>query len=136
VSKPDSHRRIRTLLEEGLPQTEIVKRLKVSKSTVSRVAIAMRGEHRDARAVIDDFVRSPGASLESDVAARCEALRVCSGKLVWSCSPNTDTAPMAAPQLARQFDRLLEELKRSAPFEDLTDALLADLARARLHRAL
>jgi predicted transcriptional regulator len=40
------------LLEEGLPQTEIVKRLKVSKSAVSRVAIAMRNEHRDARTVV------------------------------------------------------------------------------------
>jgi hypothetical protein len=32
---------------------------------------------------------------------------------------------MAAPQLAREFDRLLEQLKRSASFEELKAALLA-----------
>lgn len=98
--KPDSHTRIRALLEEGLPQTEIVKRLKVSKSTVSRVAIAMRKEHRDASTVVDDFVRSLGSHLEPDVAARCEALRVCAAKLDWSRTANTGTAAMAAPTSA------------------------------------
>jgi hypothetical protein len=125
MTKPDSHQRIRTLLEEGLPQTEIVKRLKVSKSAVSRVAIAMRNEHRDARAVVDRFVRSLGPRLEPDVAARCEALRVCAAKLDWTRAANTGTAAMAAPQLAREFDRLLEQLKRSASFDELKAALLA-----------
>jgi transcriptional regulator with XRE-family HTH domain len=124
----DRHRQIAALLSEGLTQAQIANRLKVSPSTVSRTLADHRPDDstRPAMRVVDRFVASLGGDLEPDVAARCEALRVCAAKLDWSREANTGTAAMAAPQLAREFDRLLEQLKRSASFEELKAALLAD----------
>jgi transcriptional regulator with XRE-family HTH domain len=123
----DRHRQITALLSEGLTQAQIAKRLRVSPSTVSRVLANHRADDstQPAMKVVDRFVASLGPDLEPDVAARCEALRVTAAKLDWSRTANTGTAAMAAPQLAREFDRLLEQLKRSASFDELKAALLA-----------
>jgi transcriptional regulator with XRE-family HTH domain len=124
----DRHRQIAALLSEGLTQAQIAKRLRVSPSTVSRVLAEHRPDARTqpAMKMVDRFVHSLGPGLAPDVAARCEALRVTAAKLDWSRDANTGTAAMAAPQLAREFDRLLEQLKRSASFDELKAALLAE----------
>lgn len=119
--------RVRALLAEGLTQKAAAKRLGVSASTVSRALAENRTEegHRPAQDAVDAFVASLGAEIAPDVAARIEALRALAAKLDWTGRASTGTAAMAASSLAREYRSLLDELKRSASFDELREALLA-----------
>lgn len=120
-------RRVQALRAQGLTQKQAAERLGVSTSTVSRVLADNRDADgfRPAQDAVDVFVVSLGEPLAADVAARVEALRSLARKLDWTGRASTGTAAIAASSLAREFRNLLDELKRSASFEELREALLA-----------
>ena len=125
---PDLFARVSALLAGGLSQKEAAERVGVSASTVSRLLADHRGDesHRPAQDAVDAFVVSLGDDLDPDVAARVEALRALAVKLDWTGRANTGTAAMAASSLAKEFRSLLDELQRTASFDELKEALLAD----------
>ena len=102
----------------------------MSASTVSRVLAdhrdAVGGSPGPAQEAVDAFVRSLGAELAPDVAARVEALRSLARKLDWASQASTGTAAMAAAQLSKEFRALVDELQQVASFDELRAALLAD----------
>ncbi len=73
---------------------------------------------------MDEFVRSLGPELTPEVRARVEGLRALANKLDWTTRATTGTAAMAASSLAREYRSLLDELKQSASFDELREALL------------
>lgn len=123
----DLFRRVQALQAAGLSQKQAADRLRVSPSTVSRVLADHRESEsfRPAQDAVDAFVASLGETLAPDVGARVEALRSIALKLDWTGRASTGTAAMAASSLAREFRSLLDELKRSASFDELREALLA-----------
>ena len=127
-SQNDLHAKIALLLEEGFSQAQAAKELGVSASTVSRVLADHRSNdgHRPAQDAVDVFVASLGAELTPDVLARVEGLRALACKLDWVTGATTGTAAMAASSLAREYRSLLDELRRTASFDELREALLAD----------
>lgn len=122
----DLHAQIAGMVGEGRTQAQTAKALGVSPSTVSRVLADRReeGEHRRAQVAVDEFVRSLGPELTPEVRARVEGLRALANKLDWTTRATTGTAAMAASSLAREYRSLLDELKQSASFDELREALL------------
>jgi predicted transcriptional regulator len=125
-AEPISHERITALLEEGLTQSQVAEQLGVSKSAVSRIVLEHRGEHRPAQEAVDVFVRSLGSDLAPEVLARVEALRGLATKIDWASGANTGAAAMAVSSLTKEYRVLLDELRRSASFDELREALLRD----------
>ena len=123
--KAISYEQIQALLSEGLTQTQIAEQLGSSTSTVSRIVSEHVGD-QPAQAAVDAFVRSLGPALTPDVLARVEGLRAIARKLDWTGQARTGAAAMAASSLAKEFRVLLDELRRSASFDELREALLAD----------
>lgn len=115
------------LVGEGRTQAQAARALGVSASTASRIMADHRSDdgHRPARDAVDAFVASLGPELTPDVQARIEPLRTLAAKLDWACTAKTGTAAMAAASLAREYRSLLDELKQSASFDELREALLA-----------
>lgn len=115
------------LVGGGRSQAEAAHALGVSASTVSRVIADHRteGEHRATREAVDAFVASLGPELAPDVLARVAALEALAAKLDWTTAATTGTAAMAASSLAREYRSLLDELRQSASFDQLREALLA-----------
>jgi transcriptional regulator with XRE-family HTH domain len=124
----DRHNQIAALLSEGLTQKQVAKQLGLSPSTVSRVLADHRVDdgHHPAMDSVDAFVKSLGVALAPDVLARVEALRALAAKLDWASTAQTGTAAMAASSLAKEYRNLLDELRSSASFDELREALLRD----------
>lgn len=70
-------------------------------------------------------MRSLGSELAPDIAPRVEALRGLAAKIDWSTGANTGTAALAVASLTKEFRALLDELRQSASFDELREALLA-----------
>ncbi len=123
----DLHAQIVAMVGEGRTQAQAARALGVSPSTVSRALADRReaGVHRATQDAVDAFVRSLGPELTPDVLARIEGLRAIASKLDWSVRASTGTAAMAASSLAREYRSLLDELRQSASFDELREALLA-----------
>jgi len=123
----DLHASIVAMVGEGRSQAQAAKALGVSASTVSRVLADRREEdgHRPAQAAVDVFVRSLGPELTPEVLVRVEGLRALANKLDWTTRATTGTAAMAASSLAREFRSMIDELRQSASFDELREALLA-----------
>jgi transcriptional regulator with XRE-family HTH domain len=122
----DLHAQITALIAGGSSQKAAAKRLGVSESTVSRVLAEHRGDGGPTPAAdaVDAFAASL-AVLEPADEARLEALRSLARKLDWSSGASTGSAALAVPALTREFRSLLDELRRSASFDELREALLA-----------
>lgn len=124
----DLHEQIVGMVAEGRTQAQVARALGKSASTVSRVLAEHRqngGERGAAQDAVDVFVKSLGPELTPDVLARVEGLRALANKLDWTTRATTGTAAMAASSLAREYRSLLDELRQSASFDELREALLA-----------
>jgi hypothetical protein len=122
----DLHAQIVAMVGEGRTQAQAARALGVSASTVSRVLAERReeGAHRATQDAVDAFVKSLGPELDAETRARVEGLRAIAAKLDWSVRATTGTAAMAASSLAREYRSLLDELRQSASFDELREALL------------
>lgn len=123
----DLHAEIVELIAKGKSQAQAAKDLGVSPSTVSRNLADHRESngHQPAMAAVDAFVQSLGVELAPDIAPRVEALRGLATKIDWASGANTGTAALAVASLTKEFRALLDELRQSASFDELREALLA-----------
>jgi len=117
--------RVLALRGEGLTQEAIAAQLGISRSAVRRVLAAESDSApRPAMDAVEEFVLSLGV-LSPEVAARVAALRSLAAKLDWAQSAQTGAAAMAAASLTKEYRNLLDELRQSASWDELREALLA-----------
>lgn len=125
----DLYAQIEALLAQGKSQAAAARELGVSASTVSRLLADRRRAGADgsgpAMAAVDAFVASLGSELAPDVRPRVEALRGLAAKIDWSRGASSGTAALAVASLSKEFRSLLDELRASASFDELREALLA-----------
>ena len=123
----DLYAQVTALLAQGKSQAQAAEALGVSASTVSRTLANHREDdgHRPAMDAVDGFVASLGADLAPDVRPRVEALRGLACKIDWASGASTGTAALAVASLTKEFRALLDELRQSASFDELREALLA-----------
>ena len=121
------HAQIVAMVAEGRTQAQAARALGVSPSTACRVLADHRqeGKHRATQDAVEAFVLSLGPELTADVRCRLEGLRVLAIQLDWSARATTGTAAMATSPLVREYGRLIDELRQSASFDELREALLA-----------
>jgi DNA-binding transcriptional regulator LsrR (DeoR family) len=119
--------RVRALAADGFTQTEIAAELGISQSRVSRLltgAGQAAVENGPAVRAVNRVARSLG-KVSPDVAARVELARALAQKLDWTTAANTGSAALAASSVAKELRALLDELRQSASFDELREALLA-----------